>query len=249
MNVIDADVLAEQAAYYRARAAEYDEWWQRLGRYNRGAEATTSWHAEITEIETALTAADLSGEVLELACGTGWWTERLARTARSLTCIDASLETVVLNRARLAAAGLAEPNYVLEDLFAWEPDTTYDAVFFSFWLSHVPRHAFETFWSKVRRSLRPGGHVFFIDSAPDASSTAHDHRVPNADGMQERRLNDGSTFRIVKLFYEPTELMNELETLGWRATIGRTRRYFIFGSARPAGGRVGIQGGNPLHDA
>lgn len=179
-------------------------------------------------------AANLSGDVLELACGTGWWTERLARTARSLTCLDASPETIDVNRARLDAAGLARPTYVVDDLFAWEPTGAYDAVFFSFWLSHVPRSAFETFWSKVARSLRPGGHAFFIDSAPDPTSTARDHRMPDPDGMQERRLNDGSVFRIVKRFHEPAELTNALGSLGWSAAIARTPSYFIFGSAHRA---------------
>jgi demethylmenaquinone methyltransferase/2-methoxy-6-polyprenyl-1,4-benzoquinol methylase len=230
LNSIDAAALAEQAAYYRARAAEYDEWWQRAGRYDKGAEATAQWRSEVAEVEAALAAAELSGDVLELACGTGWWTERLARSARSLTCIDASPETIAINRARLRAAGLAAPTYAVEDLFNWEPDTEYDAVFFSFWLSHVPRSAFTAFWSKVGRSLRPGGQVFLIDSAPDPTSSTH--RTSESHGMQERRLNDGSTFRIIKLFYEPAELMGALNSLGWRATIARTRSHFIFGSAQ-----------------
>ncbi len=36
----DDELLGEQAAYYRARAPEYDDWWQRTGRYDRGPEAT-----------------------------------------------------------------------------------------------------------------------------------------------------------------------------------------------------------------
>ena len=56
--------------------------------------------------------------------------------------------------------------------------------------------------------------------------------MPDADGMQERRLNDGSVFRVVKLFHEPAELAMALGALGWRASIARTANYFIFGHAQ-----------------
>ena len=219
-------LLKEQADYYRERAPEYDEWWQRTGRYDRGPAATARWQAEVSQLEAELARAALDGDVLELASGTGWWTERLARTARHLTCIDASPETIEINRARLSAVGLAEPQYKLADLFEWEPTEEFDAVFFSFWLSHVPNDRFAPFWAKVARALRPGGRAVFIDSLPDQTSTAHDHRMPGPDGFQQRRLNDGRTFRIVKLFRQPDQLTNELQVLGWQATVGRTSNYF-----------------------
>ncbi len=132
MNDRQTELLSEQAAYYRARAPEYDAWWQRTGRYDRGTEATARWKAEAAQVEAELGRATLTGEVLELACGTGWWTERLARTARHLTCIDASPETLEVNRARLASAGLPLPTYGIANLFEWTPSTQFDAVFFSF---------------------------------------------------------------------------------------------------------------------
>jgi 2-polyprenyl-3-methyl-5-hydroxy-6-metoxy-1,4-benzoquinol methylase len=227
-------LLREQAAYYRARAPEYDEWWQRSGRYDRGPDATGRWHAEVAQVEAELSRVALTGDVLELASGTGWWTERLARSARHLTCIDASAETIEINRARLTSAGLTLPRYELANLFEWTPAATFDAVFFSFWLSHVPNDRVESFWTKVAAALRPGGRAFFIDSLPDRTSTAHDHRMPDPEGIQERRLNDGRTFRIVKLFRMPEQLTTELHALGWTATIGRTASYFVFGHAEPA---------------
>jgi demethylmenaquinone methyltransferase/2-methoxy-6-polyprenyl-1,4-benzoquinol methylase len=227
----EQDLIAEQAAYYRARAGEYDEWWQRVGRYDRGEEATSHWHAEVRELECALAEAGLTGDVLELACGTGWWSERLAATARSLTCIDGSTEMLEANEERLRRAKLPIPRYESADLFQWAPCHAFDAVFFSFWLSHVPHDRFTAFWSSVARALRPNGKVFFIDSAREETATARDHQMPNEAGVQERRLNDGRIYRIVKLFLEPNELTTRLEALGWRATVRRTQRYFVLGEA------------------
>lgn len=186
----------------------------------------------MVELDAAISRSDLSGDVLELACGTGWWTERLARSARRLTCIDASSETIAVNRTRLERAGLPSPDYQVADLFGWEPTGVYDAVFFSFWLSHVPEDRFAAFWAAVARALKPGGRAVFIDSAPDQTSTARDHQMPNAKGVQERRLNDGRTFRVVKLFHDPADLACRLTALGWCATIRSTANYFIHGTAR-----------------
>jgi len=225
------EILNEQAAYYRARAPEYDEWWQRSGRYARGPDATARWKAEVEQVDVELAGAALTGHVAELACGTGWWTERLARTADRLTCIDASPETIEINRTRLRSAGLPLPHYQVADLFDWRPDVSFDAVFFSFWLSHVPAERLAPFWSSVAAALQPGGRVFFIDSLPDQTSTANNHRMPDPDGIQERRLNDGRSFRIIKLFRGPAELASDLQALGWQTVVGRTASYFVFGRA------------------
>ena len=154
--------LAEQAAYYRARAPEYDEWWQRLGRHDHGEAFSAQWDEETREVERALARFKPAGNVLELASGTGWWTERLARTATALTCVDAAPETIALNRERLARAGLPLATYIEADLFAWQPTERFDVVFFSFWLSHVPSDLFDPFWRTVAAALKPEGRVFFV---------------------------------------------------------------------------------------
>jgi demethylmenaquinone methyltransferase/2-methoxy-6-polyprenyl-1,4-benzoquinol methylase len=130
----------------------------------------------------------------------------------------------------LSDAGLTLPTYEIADLFAWTPRATFDAVFFSFWLSHVPDRLFDRFWSAVAQALKPGGRVFLIDSAPDETSSARDHHRPDAGGVQQRKLNDGRAFRVVKLFHDPAELAARLGRLGWHAEIRRTSAYFIYGA-------------------
>ena len=157
----DDGLLAEQRAYYQARAPEYDEWWQRRGRFDRGPELAEEWDREVAQVAAALETFGATGDVLELAGGTGWWTARLARTAGHLTVIDSSPESLELNRKRV---GRPDVDYLVADLFTWQPPRTYDVVFFSFWLSHVPRSRFSGFWSLVRSCLAPGGRVFLIDN-------------------------------------------------------------------------------------
>ena len=221
-------LLAEQAAYYRARAGEYDEWFFRRGRYDRGADANTAWFAEIDEVRAALEVFRPIGNVLELACGTGLWTERLLQYANHLTCVDASTEMIEINRARVGAGA----EYIQADLFSWKPERKYDTVFFGFWLSHVPPDRFDSFWSTVRSALTPGGRVFFVDSRFEPTSTASNHALegPAATSVT-RKLNDGREFRVVKVFYEKETLAARLAALGFKADIHVTPTYFLHGSA------------------
>src|SRR5689334_12503226 len=236
------ELLREQIAYYRARAGEYDEWVLRTGRYDRGAEQNRRWFAEVAEVAAALDVFRPAGRVLELAAGTGLWTERLARYADHIKALDASAETLAINRARLNRSGArsdAAPGpavvYEQADIFAWRPRERYDVVFFSFWLSHVPRERFAAFWRTVRSALADGGRVFFIDSLYSDLSTARDHQLAGSRATSlRRRLNDGREYAIVKVFYRPDELSAKLEALGWRAEVRATPSFFLYGEAIPA---------------
>jgi demethylmenaquinone methyltransferase/2-methoxy-6-polyprenyl-1,4-benzoquinol methylase len=222
------DPIDEQIAYYRARAAEYDEWFLRQGRYDRGPESNRQWFAEVEEVRRALDDFAPTGDVLELAGGTGLWTEPLARGAQSVTVIDSSAEALAINRERVASNHV---RYIEADLFSWHPDHRYDVVFFSFWLSHVPPDRFSGFWDLVRSCLQPAGRVFFIDSLFSETSTAIDHRLHGPDaGTVTRRLNDGREYRIVKRFYEPDTLQHQLAGLGWDVTVRATPSYFFYGA-------------------
>ena len=153
--------LRQQLDYYRARAVEYDQWWLRQGRYDRGAVVNAQWFAEAALVSSALAAFRPAGRVLELAGGTGIWSEQLLPFASHLTVIDGTPEMLAINAARLNSPTV---RHIKADLFEWQPSEQFDAVFFGFWLSHVPPERFVEFWRLVRSCLAPGGRVFFVDS-------------------------------------------------------------------------------------
>ena len=232
-ETVPTDTLEEMMAYYRARAAEYDEWFYRRGRYDRSPETNARWFAEVDEVFAALDAFAISGDVLELAPGTGIWTERLLRTATSITAVDASPEMVALNRARVASDRVS---YVLADLFTWRPERTYDAVFFGFWLSHVPAERLDVFLGMVAAALRPQGKLFFVDGRREPTSTAVDHQLPEVGSqVMTRRLNDGREFQIVKIFYEPAALAARCAAAGLQVEVRETPTYFMYGMGRRCG--------------
>ena len=228
----DDELLAEQVAFYRARAPRYDEWWQRRGAYARGPAVDLEFDRQVHHVEDALRSFAIGGDVLELAGGTGWWTERLARSADHLTVVDSSPEALELNRARVGDPGV---EYHVADIFDWSPETRYDVVFFSFWLSHVPRRRFAGFWSMVRSYLRPAGRVFLVDNHqdPDPGEDVRDPYVRRYETDRHvRHLDDGREYHVVKVMYEPDELASRLADLGWIAEL-RATPWFLYGSARP----------------
>jgi SAM-dependent methyltransferase len=241
----DGPVLAEQLAYYRARAPEYDKWFRREGLYDWGQEQNAKWRGELEEVQDALDRFAPAGEVLELAYGTGEWTLRLAAMASRVTGIDAAPEMRARASAKLRAAGHTNVDLLIGDLFAWEPDQVYDAVFFAFWLSHVPLDLADRFWENVHDSLRPWGRFFLADNARvriaerselpgvviDGNIVHHSSGALDlATSFDLRRLEDGRRYRVVKRSFDPDELARDLRERGLEAHFVETERFFVYGS-------------------
>jgi SAM-dependent methyltransferase len=221
-------LIAEQQRYYRARAAEYEDWWDRRGSFDQGPADNAHWRADILEVEAALEAFEPRGDVLELAAGTGIWTRRLERYADRLTALDSAPETLELNRGRAGD----DVEFVVADIFEWEPPRRFDACCFGFWISHVPPTRFAEFWALVDRALVPDGRVFFVDTTISSMGAA---TLELEGGRARRRLNDGREFEIVKRYYDPQALRDELEELGWGMTIRTTTNgFFILGAGARA---------------
>jgi SAM-dependent methyltransferase len=209
-------VLAEQQAYYRALAPEYEK---------------HALHAPGgDELIAALDAFRPTGDVLELASGPGRWTERLLRHADNVTAVDGSPEMLAVAAGRTGDD--PRVSFVRADLFEWRPQRRYDAVFFGFWLSHVPLKRFEPFWSMVGECLNPGGRVMFVD---DAYRTTDELVYGEKSDLVRRRLTDESQFTIVKVPHEPEDLERRIGCLGWDVTVTRTSGPFYWGVASRAG--------------
>jgi SAM-dependent methyltransferase len=210
---MDDDVqalVAEQIAHYRARAPDYDDAY--LGK---------DWDRCIQELP-------ITGDVLELACGSGHWTPLLAARARSVTALDAAPEMLALARQR--ARGLPV-EFVQADVFAWQPPRRFGTVFFAFWLTHVPPARFAGFWSMVAMALAPGGRACFVDDS-DQARAGERVVADQATPAVWRRLGDGSEHRVVKVFYRPGELAARLAELGWSAEVREAGTPLLVGTAR-----------------
>lgn len=206
-------------AYYAARAPEYDEFYVgarpplEAAVFQSDLDAATLW----------LDSLPVHGEIVELAAGTGWWSPLLAQKGE-LWLYDVSDEVLSRARDRLLAHGLRAHIHIRD---AWaEPDRQVDAVFCGAWLSHVRRARLPEFLAIVQRWLKPGGLFAFIDEK------AQPGFAPTVDERQERRLNDGREFTIVKVFHEPEELASALSAAGFSdVEVKTTSRFFLIGRA------------------
>jgi demethylmenaquinone methyltransferase/2-methoxy-6-polyprenyl-1,4-benzoquinol methylase len=203
-------LLEEQVAYYRALGADYLD--QGLDLPGGG------------ELTHALNAFQPRGSVLELACGPGVWTGQLLRYAADVTAVDASPEMLAIAATRVFTERV---RFIRADLFTWRPDRRYDVVFFGFWLSHVPRGLFESFWSRVADSLKDNGRVFFAD---DAYRTPDELIEGPSSSTIRRRLEDGTSYRLVKVPYQPVALEEQLRKIGWNIKVSATSGPFYWGA-------------------
>jgi demethylmenaquinone methyltransferase/2-methoxy-6-polyprenyl-1,4-benzoquinol methylase len=217
---MDRRLIDEQIEYYRARAREYDE---SLGisRIAPTPQASSDLH-DFEEIARLLRNMGPFNDILELACGTGIWTQELVNMGANVTALDASPEMLALNSEKLA-----NPNvrYVQADLFAWQPDRQYDLVFFGFWLSHVPPDLLDTFLDKVCSAVRPGGSIAIVDQR----TNFEDEPLTTEGGIHSlRTVQDGRSFTIVKVIYDLDLLKEKLSARGFEVEVREVGEFFFW---------------------
>jgi demethylmenaquinone methyltransferase/2-methoxy-6-polyprenyl-1,4-benzoquinol methylase len=224
---VDDDVrrlVESQKRYYDLRAPDYADETRPADRKAHGNMPSAMAAAVVERLEPR-------GDVLELACGPGGFTNLLAIHSSSLTAVDASRQMLERNRREVGDPAIT---YIQADLFSWEPPRRFDMVFFGFWLSHVPPERFDGFWKMVRRCVVTEGRVAFVDEDDRASGVVDDPLVVDGIPAARRTLADGRSFDIVKVFWDPSHLRDRLVNVGWDATVDRVGETFLTGIARDA---------------
>ena len=235
MNQEIGKLLPEQQAYYVDRAPEYDEWWERTGRYDLGPEGNKIWWEEVAQVMRFFRASELGGKAIDIAAGTGNWTEFLAHHADEVTAVDGSEEVLAINRRRLVNAGLIKRvKFRQVDLFRWSPAERYDIAFMGFWLTHIPQALMDPFLTHLSSALAAGGKVLLVDSQSRSDNPKQGTRTLSEE-IEIRTLKDGRQSRIVKKFHSPTELTDLFARHGIDATIKVTSKYFVYGTGTKDG--------------
>lgn len=208
--------------YYSKRANEYDRVYQKPER-----QTDLGWLKDILRRE-------LTGHrVLELACGTGYWTEAIAGTAASVHATDASNE--VLEIARSKQLDPAKVTFAPGDAYHPLPAThPFTAGFAGFWWSHVPKLQLPGFLENLHAALSPGSRVVFADNRfVPGSSTPISRHDDEGNTYQLRLLSDGSRHEVLKNFPTPGELRKILGPFSGGIEV-LTSDYFWCASYRTA---------------
>jgi ubiquinone/menaquinone biosynthesis C-methylase UbiE len=204
------------AAYYARRAAEYERVYAKPER-----------QADLASLRSRVAGLFSGRNVLEVACGTGYWTEVIAPYARSITALDAAEETLAVARSKRYPQGRVE--FVEGDAYAL-PDfgRSHDALFAGFWWSHVPLARLDAFLAVAARAVAPGAVVAFLDNRyVEGSSTPLSRRDAEGNTYQTRKLDDGSTHEVLKNFPSDDELRKRAQRHGHDVAIEHVEHYWL----------------------
>lgn len=202
--------------YYAARAREYERIYAKPERQD-----------DLRRLEALLPLLFTARRVLEIACGTGYWTQFLAREAASIVAVDANPETLAVAAEKRLPGGRVE--FRVADAYALPDELgVFDAAFAGFWWSHVPRSERRRFLAALDRRLLPGARVVFLDNLyVEGSSTPIARRDPDGNTCQVRRLEDGSEHTVLKNFPSEAELRADVDAFGCDVRYTGLRYYWL----------------------
>jgi len=185
--------------YYRRRAGEYEAIYARPER-----------QADLARLRQIVPDRLRARRVLEIACGTGYWTEIMARTAASIVATDVAEEPLRLAREKSFPQGRVQCR--IADAYALQSGLgTFNAAFAGFWWSHVARARIGEFLGSLHARLEAGARVLLLDNRyVEGSSTPFCGRDADGNTYQLRRLADGSETRLLKNFPSEAELRGSL---------------------------------------
>lgn len=201
-------------SYYAARAPEYDRVYQKPER-----------QADLRRLQQWLPPIFAGSRLFEVACGTGFWTQFIAPVASEVVALDASAETMAIAERRVPHGKV---RFLVGDAYRLPQDQgKFNAVFAGFWFSHVPRLRQREFLAGLGRRLEPGATVLLLDNRYVPGSN-HPISEQDADGntYQTRKLDDGSTHRVLKNFPSEAELRALLAGLGEQAIFTEFEYYW-----------------------
>ena len=178
------------ADYYVRRAATYERAYIKPER-----------QADLRAMEAWLSTQFIGRSVLEIACGTGWWTPHGAAQARRWLATDLNPETFALAQAKAMPAAV---EFRTVDAYTWDglrPNETFDAAFAGCWWSHIPLQRLAPWLASLHACLPPGARVVMLDNSyVQASSTPISRRDADGNTYQQRPLDDGSRYEVLKNF-------------------------------------------------
>lgn len=207
---------AALAAYYARRAQEYERIYAKPER-----------QVDLARLRLRLSDLLAGRRVLELACGTGYWTAVIAPAAASVHALDINEEVLAIARAKPLPPGRVV--FVQGDAFLLDgAPAGCDAALAAFWWSHVERRRLPAFLATLHARLAPGARVVFLDNRyVEGSSTPISRRDADGNMYQIRHLDRGAPCEVLKNFPTAEELTAQIEPFASAARIETLAYYWI----------------------
>ncbi|GAB2569554.1 class I SAM-dependent methyltransferase [Gracilibacillus alcaliphilus] len=196
--------------YYSERAKEYENVYYREDPIRQ---------QEQSAIQTKMKQLFNSKDTLEIACGTGYWSQFVYQEVQHLTAMDASLEVLDMAKAKNLPAN--KVTFLQGDAF--QLDTIpgqFEAAYANFWFSHIPKDRIDDFLQQFHLKLQIGSPVFMADNIfiPSIGGTLME-KEDDENTYKRRTLQDGSEYEVIKNYYNADELHDLFERYAYDIDI------------------------------
>ncbi len=183
--------------YYALRASEYEEI------YHRNDPQRLK---EQSKIQSRIKVAFRGAHVIEVACGTGYWTQFASETAQSIVATDCNEEVLEIARHKQYSCPVS-----IEMADAYDlpfPPKTFTGGIANFWFSHIPKNRIAHFLEGFHKTLKAGSHIFMADNMNVAGLGGELTTKPGDDNTYKlRTLKDGTQHEILKNYFTREDLL------------------------------------------
>jgi ubiquinone/menaquinone biosynthesis C-methylase UbiE len=188
--------------YYDQRAKSYEEMYRRQD---------LAWQQEITEIKKCLSTLFQGCDILEIACGTGYWTQFVSQHCQSITAIDISRRSLAIARRKDYACSVELKEHDAFQLATLKQQFT--GAMAAFWFSHIERHRVDAFLAELHKILLPNSPVFFADNVlvPGIGGELVRIRGDPLNTYKKRQSPEEEAFLILKNYYSEDILLEIFE--------------------------------------
>lgn len=200
--------------YYSKRAQEYEKIYYRDDPVRQ---------KEQIEIANSIKELSLGRNVLEIACGTGYWTEKLAQVANKVVATDLSNETLEI--AKQKNMPINKVAIVQCDAYKLnEIEGNFDLGCALFWFSHIPKSRIDEFLESFHQTLGKGARVFMADNIYlEGVGGELILKEGEEDTYKIRKLADGTEYEVIKNYYSEEDLKRifEKKSIGLNVYMGK----------------------------
>jgi ubiquinone/menaquinone biosynthesis C-methylase UbiE len=179
--------------YYAKRANEYERIYKKPERQN-----------DLAKLKELFQKTCVGHDALEIACGTGYWTQAISQTAKSITATDFNEEVLQIARAKKYGC---EVSFQKVDAFNLSfPQNNFTAGVAVAWWSHLRKSKISNFLSQFHRQFSSGALMVFMDNKfVPGSNTPISRTDDEGNTYQMRKLENGKEYEVLKNFPDEKE--------------------------------------------
>ncbi len=193
---MNASIQKDMLLYFDERAEEYDDFY--AGKGPAIQHYGGMYIKDFAQIGEAVSGFG-GKHLIDIACGTAYWTPFYASKCDEITCLDQSANMLSQAQTRIKDQNLKPPNFIHADFFDIDLGThVFDRAFVSILLSHLSRDQEKTFFERLKQILQPGGELMVIDSLWNSRR----RKYRKQESVEERVIKDGRKFKVFKRYMD-----------------------------------------------